>query len=339
MEVPILVSIIVPIYNTEAYLHKCLSSILVQTYVHLEIILVNDGSTDTCLVICEAYSKKDSRIVIINKENGGLSSARNAGLDIAKGAYITFIDADDYVHEDYILLLLTSLLKANAQISLGNYHIIETRPGKNFVSRNLDEEEVVYTPRDMLLNFYQFDNPFTYVTVNGKLYAEKLFQGLRFPLNEMFEDEFLNYQLVYRADKIVYMPKQIYVYLLREGSESHKPFSLNDLTKLRVFEQRMVFFQNLKETTLENETLYAYLKLIISNSINLKLYLPEEDLSFRNLMIKYRETYHKLMHSEISLSRKFYIFLLFPSFVRSNLFFKLRKLFFAFHVNFATYFE
>jgi glycosyltransferase involved in cell wall biosynthesis len=339
MHSPILVSIIVPIYQIEAYLPKCLTSIVGQTYPHLEIILVNDGSMDRCLEICESFAKEDARIVIINKENGGISSARNAGLDKAKGSYITFIDGDDFLHKDFISLSVASLLETKSQISVGNFHTIETREGKSFVSIKVVEKEVVFMPKEMLLNFYQFDNPYTFVTVNGKLYAEKLFQGLRFPLNEMFEDEFLNYLLVYRAEKIVFLTKQIYFYLLREGSESHKPFSLNDLTKLRVFEQRMVFFQNLKETTLENETLYAYLKLIISNSINLKIYFPEEVELFENLMIKYKQTYKKVLLSTLSISRKCYIFFLFPSLIRSNLFFKLRNLFLSFHVKFNRYFE
>ena len=104
-----LISIIIPVYNVEQYLHRCVDSVLNQTYKNLEIILVNDGSPDNCPFICDEYAKKDKRIIVVHKENGGLSSARNAGLEIVQGEYISFIDSDDWIHENYNEILYKNL--------------------------------------------------------------------------------------------------------------------------------------------------------------------------------------------------------------------------------------
>lgn len=108
-----LISIIVPVYKVEQFIHECVDSIIDQTYNHLEIILVNDGSPDRCGEICEEYAKQDHRIVVIHKENGGLSSARNAGLDICKGEYIAFIDSDDVIHPQFVELLYANIKEAD----------------------------------------------------------------------------------------------------------------------------------------------------------------------------------------------------------------------------------
>lgn len=118
-----LISVIVPIYNTSKYLSKCIDSIINQTYKNLEIILVNDGSTDNSLDICNKYKLIDSRIIIINKDNGGLSSAKNIGLDNHKGRYIAFIDSDDYVDNNFIGELYNNLISTNSDISLCNYYL------------------------------------------------------------------------------------------------------------------------------------------------------------------------------------------------------------------------
>ncbi|MHA8067280.1 glycosyltransferase family 2 protein [Aquirufa sp. ROCK2-A2] len=339
MKSPLFVTIIVPIYNVAAYLPKCLSSLVGQSYPHLEIILVNDGSSDNCLEICESFAKIDDRIVIINQENGGISSARNVALDIAKGAFIAFVDADDFIHTDFVSLSVAALLETKSQISFVNY---KTFASDEIISENtydLPNSEIVFSPQEVILNFYQTNNLNTFVTVNGKLYAQEIFEGLRFPVRQMFEDESINYLLAYRADKIVYLTKPLYFYLIRMGSESNKPFSLKNFKKHEVFEIRIDYFQHVKDSKLVNETMFAYLKLLISDSIKLKLHFPEEDVLFKILMDKYRKGYLKLLLSNISITRKFYILLLIPSFVQSKAFFKLRNLFFSFHVKFGRYFE
>lgn len=119
-----LISVIVPVYNVEKYSERCIESIINQTYKNLEIILVDDGSPDTCPMICDEYAKKDDRIVVIHKENGGLSDARNAGIEIAKGEYFAFIDSDDYISEEFLSKLYMSLKSNSAFMSICNFDYV-----------------------------------------------------------------------------------------------------------------------------------------------------------------------------------------------------------------------
>lgn len=132
-----LISIIVPVYNVEQYLDDCLISIINQTYKNLEIILIDDGSTDKSGKICDEYAKKDSRIIVIHKENGGVSSARNAGLRIAKGAYIGFVDPDDWIAEDMYEVLYSNAKKYDADVSVCKYKIVKNRRKDNLNAINL----------------------------------------------------------------------------------------------------------------------------------------------------------------------------------------------------------
>jgi glycosyltransferase involved in cell wall biosynthesis len=326
------VSIIIPIYNVADYLPKCISSVLAQSYPNLEILLVNDGSTDNSLEICEGYAKQDARIRVIDQENGGISAARNAGIDGASGAYLAFIDGDDFLHQDFIFRLLHSLLKTQSQISVSNFLIMEWDeiPTENPIFSDVDD--IVYNPSDMVMNFYQNRNPFPFVTVTGKLYEASLFHQFRFPLVDLHEDEFTNYLLIFRATKIVFLSKQMYYYVNRASSLTHSPYSLKNLLKLEALEQRILFFKEQNEITLKNETMFAYIKLLMSNSINLKLYLPEEKDVYENLMQKYNKTYQSLLRADISAMRKIYLFFAFPFLVRSKLFLASRKIFYVIHM-------
>ena len=123
------ITVIVPVYNVENYLNKCLDSILKQTYQNLEIIVVNDGSTDNSGTICQEYAQKDNRIVYIEKDNGGLSDARNAGLDRMTGSYVTFVDSDDWIEQDYVEVLYNKLTEYQADIAVGNYYSFNESEG------------------------------------------------------------------------------------------------------------------------------------------------------------------------------------------------------------------
>ena len=140
------VSIIIPAYNAEKTIKKCLNSVCNQTYENIEIIIVNDGSTDNSLDICEEYEKKDDRIIIISKENGGLSDARNKGIDIAKGKYITFIDSDDYVDLEFISIMVSNIEKNNSDISIISHRVIYP----NTIIDKSTKEEYVSGPEDIL---------------------------------------------------------------------------------------------------------------------------------------------------------------------------------------------
>ena len=119
-----LISVVVPVYNVEKYIDKCINSIINQTYKNLEIILVDDGSPDNCGNICDEYAKKDNRIIVIHKENGGLSDARNTGIEVSKGKYITFIDSDDYISDNYVSFLYNLIIEYKADISIGKHYVL-----------------------------------------------------------------------------------------------------------------------------------------------------------------------------------------------------------------------
>lgn len=218
-----LVSVIVPVYNVEKYLRKCLDSIIGQTYEQLEIILVDDGSDDGSGGICDEYAKRDRRIRVIHKDNGGLSSARNAGLDICTGDHITFIDSDDYVSEDCIEVLLRTAEGYNADITVcadeyvyydekGN-ETKKGRPYRKFRSERLmtGDEALGCALRQEL-----FD-----LSACAKLYRAECFEDVRFPCGYISEDIGTVYKPFLKADTAVFTPKPLYLYVQRSESIMH----------------------------------------------------------------------------------------------------------------------
>ena len=215
------ITVIVPVYNVENYLEKCLDSLINQTYKNLEIIVINDGSTDNSGEICQEYAQKDNRIVYIEKENGGLSDARNVGLDKMTGSYVTFIDSDDWIEQDYIETLYKKIVEYQADISVGNYY-----------SYNEDEEtyyfhiygdsyyEKVYDNISIFENLYESQEmkSFALISAWGKLYKAKLFDYLRFDKGKLGEDGYFNQKMYLSVNKVVYLNKGLYAYRQRSGS-------------------------------------------------------------------------------------------------------------------------
>ena len=234
-----LVSIIVPIYKVEPYLRRCLDSIVNQTYTNLEIILVDDGSPDCCPQICDEYAARDKRVVVVHKENGGLSDARNAGLDICKGEYISFVDSDDWVDEGYIEKLLSFTQKENADIAIGENNRTEgcSEPSKENITI------MAYTPKEALMHLFS-QNHIAFTVSWGKLYKKNLFSTLRFPKGKFHEDEFTTYILFSKAKKIIYTSEILYYYYQRSGSivSSRHPWDV-----LEFLECRYLFFKEKKE--------------------------------------------------------------------------------------------
>ena len=215
------ITVIVPVYNVENYLRKCLDSIIAQTYKNIEIIVVNDGSTDASGQICQEYTQIDNRIVYIEKENGGLSEARNVGLDKMTGSYVTFIDSDDWAELDYVEILYKKIIEYQADISVGNYY-----------SYNEDEEtyyfhiygdsyyEKVYDNISIFENLYESQEmkSFALISAWGKLYKAKLFDYLRFEKGKLGEDGYFNQKMYLSVNKVVYLNKGLYAYRQRSGS-------------------------------------------------------------------------------------------------------------------------
>lgn len=206
-----LISVIVPIYKVEKYLDECISSIVNQTYRNMQIILVDDGSPDRCGEICDEWAKRDSRIMVIHKSNGGLSDARNAGIDVAIGEFIVFIDSDDWVESTMLEVMHNLLQKEQADfVACG---IVDCYPDKKIV------HSMPYTVggSELFLERIYKDTVFP-ISAWNKLYRRECWKELRFPKGKLCEDAFTTYLLVDKARKIVQIPNALYNYRIRESS-------------------------------------------------------------------------------------------------------------------------
>lgn len=238
----ILVSVVLPIYNVEKYLPKCLDTIINQSYRRIEILLVDDGATDSSGDICEQYAKKDNRIRVFHKKNGGLSDARNYALDYIKGEYIAFVDSDDYVNEKYIEVLLSNALETGADISICDYKTVEE--GELYPYNYMNENKIsVYNQEDAMLQILHGKYIMQFAVAWGKIYKRMIFDDIRYPFGRKFEDvavAHLCYNLSYRT---VYSSSQLYYYLNRSGSiKNSGKFKDTDVVKSAY--DRLLFFKN-----------------------------------------------------------------------------------------------
>lgn len=236
-----LVSVIIPIYKVELYLKRCVDSVLAQTYTNLEIILVDDGSPDGCGAICDSYARQDPRVRVIHKVNGGLSDARNAGLEIASGEWVSFIDSDDWIEPDMYSELLCHAQKYGAQISVGgvSYEISEGDHIRTLRTASGESEQVecldsVSAMRRHLLGSW---------AAWDKLYQRELFRTIRYPVGEINEDEAIMLQLLSSVSKIVYTNKVYYHYIQRADSITTSSFSEKKLAWPRHCQDNLVFVQ------------------------------------------------------------------------------------------------
>ena len=213
----ILVSVIIPVYKVEKFLRQCIQSVLAQTHSALEIILIDDGSPDSCGEICEEYAALDSRIRVIHKKNGGLSSARNAGLEVASGEYITFIDSDDFVAENYIETLLKWCIDSGVDIACGGF--AEYHTGEKIATYEAERDPEILTAEKFLeAMLYQHtgDN-----SVWGKLYRKSVFDGLRFTQGILYEDLDIIYKAILRVKNVAWGKTPLYYYRITPGSILH----------------------------------------------------------------------------------------------------------------------
>lgn len=211
------ISVIVPVFKVEKYLDNCIESVVNQTYKNLEIILVDDGSPDNCPAICDKWSEKDDRIKVIHKKNEGVSSARNAGLDVSEGSFIGFVDGDDIIYEDFYETLLDEALKNDADISACAFSYLNDKYGIYKKSLPYIKLSRQYTSAE-LLNEYFDSCKGEWVSFCNKIIRSNLFDGLRFPEGRVFEDWALAPMVYYNAKKICFIPECKYGYVVHEGS-------------------------------------------------------------------------------------------------------------------------
>ena len=218
------VSIIIPVYNVEKEVKSCLESAINQTYENLEILVVNDGSTDGSKEICLSFAKQDKRIIYFEKPNGGLSDARNFGLERASGDYIFFLDSDDTIEKDCIETLYNLIVQDNSKIAVGIFkavfdtgRIIDTATGEQTVMTN-----------EQALECILYDDKIT-SSACVKLFEKSLFKDTLFPLGRLYEEIATTYKLIYKSERISFISKSLYNYLIRQNSITRKEFSLKKL--------------------------------------------------------------------------------------------------------------
>lgn len=269
------VSVIIPIYKVEKYLQNCVDSVINQTYSNLEIILVNDGSPDNCGNICDEYAKKDTRIKVIHKENGGLSSARNSGLEVATGEWITFVDSDDYLKQDFIECL-TSLSEHNYDVGICLPQVFyDNKVAKDY--RLLNTKKIVMNgieALEIMLYQKQFDT-----SAWGKIYKRDLWKDIRFPVGKLYEDISTIYKVLLKSENIIYTNEKKYMYLQRKDSIMGRRFKVKDMDYIYECKKMM---DEVEKFNIRNLTLASRCRYVNANfSILLKIGNKKEFINER----------------------------------------------------------
>lgn len=311
------VSIIVPIFNVSAYLKRCVDSILAQSYTDLEIILVNDGSTDDSGEICKAFAEKDSRIQYIYQENGGLSSARNAGIDIAVGEYFCFVDSDDCILPGYVQSLVSMCLENKVKLAVCGYQLNDSETDPDHAPMPLMLYPTEKIPmRDYFLRIYT-SVEVMYIVVWNKLYHRSLFDGVRFAEGKINEDEGIIHKIVSQCPEIAVSGQPLYLYTIRQGSiMSKKSFYPAKLDIFECYSQRMEYFNNnhMDDLTFFTQKNYLTACLAFYNLITDET--PDGKMYKIHLMRMYRQVLHTAFSNPCASRRflaKMQLYSFFPS--------------------------
>jgi len=253
-----LISIIVPIYKVEQYLKKCIDSVINQTYSNLEIILVDDGSPDDCGDICDEYAKRDNRIIVVHKENGGLSSARNTGINIAKGKYICFLDSDDYVSTDYVEVLYKNLIDKNCDIVACDFRYVYENGVEKF--SGLLNDDVSLVNNEILNYLFHGKANLLLIISNSKIYKKELFNEIRYTEGIIHEDEDIAHKLLLLSKRVCILNTPMYYYLQRESSITGDLNIEKKMIILEILKNRYLYLkQNSLEKSIVDYSAYSYL--------------------------------------------------------------------------------
>lgn len=296
-----LISVIVPIYKVERYLKDCVDSIRNQTYKNLEIILVDDGSPDNCGAMCEGFASEDPRIIVIHKENGGLSDARNAGIEKGRGSYLAFVDSDDWTAPTMIADLYHAMKKQNAEIALCAIEQVDDATGKHTRYDDGKQDKRVSRMDAQLRYFEDYQKAALYTVAWNKLYSRNLFQKERYPKGAIREDEFVTYKLLYQAKGIAYSAQTGYYYRTREESIMDQ-FGKKQFFLFDAYLSKLEFYEKVKEQELWNRILKKYMRMIPQYA---QWQRESGDQALKDLVILYRDRLKsKAKNSRMSMDYK-----------------------------------
>lgn len=320
-------SIIVPVYNVEKFLKKCIDSVITQKFKDFELILVNDGSSDSSGLICDEYAKKDTRIKVIHKTNAGQSSARNLGLSEAKGDYIGFVDSDDWIHEEMYDNLIKSAFGHDMDIVACNFWVMDAND--NLTPYNKKPFDIKYD-RDSAMNEIYTNKVLTFSPCN-KIYKRELFVDLKFKEGIIFEDLDISYKLIYRSKKIAYLKECLYYYRYNINSTLKSKFTRKRLDEFHVRLDLYRFYKQ-KYPDLSGLVYYEFCKV---RSYLFACVLSNKDLDkdeFKYLIQYDKDLLRKIMKNvDFRLKNKFEVFMFvnFPRvevYIRSTIF-KLKNMY------------
>lgn len=301
-----LISIIVPVYNVERYLEKCVNSIINQTYKNLEIILVDDGATDSSGNMCDELAKSDNRIKVYHKENGGLSDARNYGVERATGDYIGFVDSDDYIDSEMYEELYEAIKKENVDVVECNLKIIYPDRVELFTEQKYYN---VYTKQEYLEEYLKIEKIFGSACV--RLIKSDIAKKLKFPVGKLYEDTYYAYDLIEKVDRYVIMNNPYYNYLMRENSITNTKFNPRIFDLIEIVEKfRKTTYENypgLKEAA-DCRKMYAYFSVL--NSILLEENYRDNEY-YSEILSYFKRNYISLLKNKyINRNRKLSVILI-----------------------------
>lgn len=299
-----IISIIVPVYKVEKYLRNCIESVINQSYENWELILIDDGSPDNCPAICDEYVEKDNRITVIHKNNGGLSSARNVGLKLMKGDYVTFLDSDDFWQREYLERLL--ILCINEQADIAQCEFVRG-------------SALTFPVVNKMYTFSVFNNHSIFLTnhakiiVCAKLYKRSIWKGITMPEGKINEDDFTTWKLYYRASKIVTTSEPLYYYTFNENSIMSKQEKKPRLDFLEAYAERISYFESLHQKDMIDYSRKQFCKALLLISSN--SYLTEKQkITVRALFLQHWKCIRHSQYINILLKMLFYFYQCFPLF-------------------------
>lgn len=294
------ISIIVPIYNVEKYIFKCLESIVNQSFTDFEVILVDDGSTDNSSIICNKFVTEDSRFKYFYKNNGGLSDARNYGLNYAKGKYVVFIDSDDFIEKKYLEILYKEIKGTCSDICICSFYTVDSQGNKLRTIGVSDNESV--TGKELIRNHFKKGGNVADIVAWNKIYLRKIFNTIRYPYGRYFEDEFIFVPLFWQAKRVTCINIPLYDYVQRKGSIIQTKFSKKKLEDNLTFrKERMHFFKN-RDAELYKISIQDFKNYIIDLMRNNEITLTRNEML--ELQIIYRNLVRLVTAKKLKLKVK-----------------------------------
>ena len=308
-------SIIVPIYNVEKYLPRCIESILNQTFREFELILINDCSTDNCKEICEKYKKIDSRIIVVNKKNGGVSSARNFGIDISRGEYIGFVDPDDFIDANMYEILFNTANSYNSDMVICDYYKVSEYDIKKYEEIQLNNKGIIV---ENINNIDAIERILTvgekFIFAWNKIYKRRLFENLRDNEGMIYEDEFLAHRILYRCNKVSIINSSLYYYVQRKGSIVNSTFSSKKFDKVYAIKDRVDFLKDKGIVNLIDKAEKSFIDYFVWNYFVGYQRLENIEYELKRLKKEFNSVFYRILDNKfISLNEKITLFILYLS--------------------------